>query len=155
MDFAKDRMRKSSASTHLLHPTKISMFPIISAFLRFHAFTHVKQRNKTHPDIFLYQYFFICGECLLSCYMLHILIPRLSENFSFAAFALHVFNNGSNFRHSFNPIQMGIFGAAHGWAPLPKICHTYPTMMKLGRVIPYLKKIQKIYESRDTLLEFC
>ena len=32
---------------------------------------------------------------------------------------------------------MGIFGAAHGWwgdkkAPLPKICHTYPTMMKLG-----------------------
>ena len=32
---------------------------------------------------------------------------------------------------------MGIFGAAHGWggvgkkAPLPKICHTYPRMMKL------------------------
>ena len=24
---------------------------------------------------------------------------------------------------------------------LPKICHTYPTMMKLGTVIPYLKKI--------------
>ena len=28
------------------------------------------------------------------------------------------------------------FGAAHGWglkkALLPKICHTYPTMMKLG-----------------------
>ena len=38
--------------------------------------------------------------------------------------------------------------------PLPKICHTYPTMMKLGTVIPYLKKIQKIYESRDTPLEF-
>ena len=42
---------------------------------------------------------------------------------------------------------MGFFGAAHGWggkkAPLPKICHTYPTMMKLGTVIPYLKKIQK------------
>ena len=28
--------------------------------------------------------------------------------------------------------------------PLPKICLTYPTMMKLGTVIPYLKKIQKI-----------
>ena len=28
-------------------------------------------------------------------------------------------------------------------APLPKICHTYPTMMKLGTVIPYLKKIKK------------
>ena len=34
--------------------------------------------------------------------------------------------------------------------PLPKICHTYPTMMRLGTVIPYLKKIQNMYESRDT-----
>ena len=66
---------------------------------------------------------------------------------------------------------MGLFGAAHGLggggggrprkAPLPlpspslpKICQTYPTMMKLGTVIPYLKKIRKIYESRDTPLEF-
>ena len=32
----------------------------------------------------------------------------------------------------------------------PKICHTYPTMVKLGTVIPYPKKIQKIYESRNT-----
>ena len=42
---------------------------------------------------------------------------------------------------------MGIFGATHGWGgqkvPLPKICHTYPTMTKLGTVIAYLKKIQK------------
>ena len=54
---------------------------------------------------------------------------------------------------------MGFFGAARGWggkkAPLPKICHTYPTMMKLGKVLPYRKKMQKIYESRDTPLEFC
>ena len=28
-------------------------------------------------------------------------------------------------------------------------------MMKRGTVIPYLKKIQKIYESRDTPREFC
>ena len=35
--------------------------------------------------------------------------------------------------------RMGFFGAAHGWGggakrprPLPKICHTYPTIMKLG-----------------------
>ena len=28
--------------------------------------------------------------------------------------------------------------------PLPKICFTYPTMMTLGTVLPYLKKIQKI-----------
>ena len=54
---------------------------------------------------------------------------------------------------------MGFFGAAHGWGGqkglLPKICHLYPTMMKLGTVISYLKKIKKIYESRDTSLEFC
>ena len=45
--------------------------------------------------------------------------------------------------------RMGFFGAAHRWGRakktslLPKICHTYPTMIKLGTVIPYLKKIQK------------
>ena len=55
---------------------------------------------------------------------------------------------------------MGLFGAAHGWregkkAPLPKTCHTYPAIIKLGTVIPYLKKIQKIYESLDSTLEFC
>ena len=53
---------------------------------------------------------------------------------------------------------MGLFGAAHGWgAKNPaslKICHTYPAIMKLGTVIPCLKKIQKIYKSRDTHPEF-
>ena len=39
--------------------------------------------------------------------------------------------------------------------PLPKICHTYPTMIKLGTIIPYLKKIQKMYESYDTPFKFC
>ena len=58
--------------------------------------------------------------------------------------------------------RMGIFGAGHGWGggstkrrPLLKICHRYPTMMKLGTVTPYLKEIQKIYESRDTPPDFC
>ena len=57
--------------------------------------------------------------------------------------------------------RMGFFGAAHGCGrgqkgpPLPKIYHTYPTMMKLGTVMPYLRKIQNIYESRDTPLEIC
>ena len=54
--------------------------------------------------------------------------------------------------------SMGIFEAAHGWgtkkAPPPKICHTYPTMIKLGTVMPYLKKIQKTYKSRDKPLDF-
>ena len=58
----------------------------------------------------------------------------------------------------FNPIQEGHFRGCSGIggrakrSPLPKICNTYPTMMKLGTVIPYLKKIQKTYESRDTTL---
>ena len=58
--------------------------------------------------------------------------------------------------------RMDFFGAAHGWGgkgafwpPLPKIPHTYPTMMKLGTVIPYLRKMQKMYKSRDTFLDFC
>ena len=55
--------------------------------------------------------------------------------------------------------RIGFFGAAHGWwggakkAPLPKICLTYPTTMKLGTVIPYLKKIETMHETRDTSLE--
>ena len=42
----------------------------------------------------------------------------------------------------FTLFRMGIFGAAHGWwgqkalPPHPKICRRYPTMMKLGTVIP-------------------
>ena len=61
-----------------------------------------------------------------------------------------------------NPIQGGPFGVAHGWegakrppTPIPKICHTYPAMMELGTPIAYLKKIQKLYESRDTSPEPC
>ena len=41
-----------------------------------------------------------------------------------------------------------------GKPPLPKTCLTNPTMMKLGTVILYLKKFQKLYESLDTPLEF-
>ena len=42
---------------------------------------------------------------------------------------------------------MGLFGAAQRWegsikAPLAKICHIYPALMKLGTVTPYLKRIQ-------------
>ena len=61
-----------------------------------------------------------------------------------------------------NPIQDGHFRGCSRMGgskktPLPKICHTYPTMMKLGKVIPYSEKIQKTYEyeSRDTPFEFC
>ena len=53
----------------------------------------------------------------------------------------------------------GFFGAAYGRGgtkrPPSLKSVTHPTMMKLGTVISYLKKIQKIYRSRDTPLEFC
>ena len=56
---------------------------------------------------------------------------------------------------------MAIFGAAHGWRggvvkrpPFPKICHTYPTMMKLGKIIPYLKKIKKYMNHVTHLLTY-
>ena len=58
-----------------------------------------------------------------------------------------------------NPIQDGPFRGCSRMGgkkvPHPKICHTYPAIMKLGIIIPYLKKIQKIYESLDTFLESC
>ena len=54
--------------------------------------------------------------------------------------------------------RMGLFGAPH-WCrgrkvPLPKTCHTYPTMMKLGRVVPYLKRIQKTINYVRHILSF-
>ena len=47
-----------------------------------------------------------------------------------------------------NPFQDGLFRGCSRMggpkrSPLPKICHTYPTMMKPGTIIPYQKKIQK------------
>ena len=48
---------------------------------------------------------------------------------------------------------MGFFGAAHGWRGQgAKMCHTYPTMMKLGTVIPYLRKIKKINHMTHSLI---
>ena len=52
--------------------------------------------------------------------------------------------------------RMGLFGANPPPSPpLREICHTYAALMKLGTVIPYLKKIHKMYESRETPFEFC
>ena len=49
---------------------------------------------------------------------------------------------------------MGFSRMGEQRVPLSKICQTYPTLMKLGTVIPYLRKIQKVHKSRDTPLEF-
>ena len=61
-----------------------------------------------------------------------------------------------------NPIQDGLFselltdkGGRGGKTPLPEVCYTYATMMKLATVIPYLKRMQKVFESRNKSLEFC
>ena len=39
-------------------------------------------------------------------------------------------------KNDLNPFRMGFLGAAHRWGvkspPLPKMCHAYLTMMKLG-----------------------
>ena len=80
-------------------------------------------------------------------------IPKVSSN--------HTCLSVISLNSALNPIQDGHFWGCSrmGWrgkkAPLPKICHTYPTIMKLGTVIPYSEKIQKTYESRDTPFEFC
>ena len=60
----------------------------------------------------------------------------------------------------FNPIQDELFRGCSQMggtflALLLKIGHTYPAVIKLGIVIPYLKKIQKMHKSGDTTLDFC
>ena len=50
-------------------------------------------------------------------------------------------------RNNVNPVQdepfLGYLWIGREKVPLPKICHSYRTMIKLSMVIPYLKKIQK------------
>ena len=59
-----------------------------------------------------------------------------------------------------NPIEDGLFPGCsrmRGWekSTFLKFCHTYPIIMKLDTVAPYLKTIQKAYKSSYTFLEFC
>ena len=54
---------------------------------------------------------------------------------------------------------MGLFGASYEWGgtkkfPLSKTCHTYPTMMKLGTVVYYLKKSRKYINHMTQLFVF-
>ena len=80
----------------------------------------------------------------------HLAFLWLYDSISLEFFHLYHLETFHNFYFvvNLNPIQDGLFrgcsrirGAKR--APLPKIFHTYPTMMKLGTVIPYLKKIKK------------
>ena len=65
--------------------------------------------------------------------------------------SLKIFNSMFN---TLNLFRIDLFGSADWWGggakergakrfPLPKICHKYSAMMKLGTVLPYLMKIQK------------
>ena len=51
---------------------------------------------------------------------------------------------------------MDLFGAAHrrGQAGPKRPSYAYPTIIKLGTVMPYLKKIQKTYKSLVTPQSF-
>ena len=98
--------------------------------------------------------FHICGSLYVTVLILHLTVATL---FFFYFMVIYIF-----FFTELNLLtlfRMAIFGAAQRWGPksirLPKICHTYPTMMKFASVIPYLQKILKICESRDTPLDFC
>ena len=59
----------------------------------------------------------------------------------------------------FNPIHNGIFrGCSRIWGGRqkgPPSLKSVTNILQWWTVIPYLKKIPKIYESRDTPLEFC
>ena len=57
-------------------------------------------------------------------------------------------------------LTMGVFfEAAHGFGggarKTSSLYLRYPTVMTLGTVVSYPKKIQKIYKSCDTQLNFC
>ena len=73
---------------------------------------------------------------------------------------LYIFTPNKPYGYLLILFRMDIFGTAHGWggrkkAPFLKTCDTYPAMMKLGTLMPYLEKIQKICKSRDATPEFC
>ena len=58
-------------------------------------------------------------------------------------------------KDSLKPVEDRHFRGCSRRRGAKRLPHTYLTVMKLGTVIPYLKKTQKIYESRDTPLDLC
>ena len=114
-----------------------------------------------------------CPIWFATCCIAHICITDMTSLISFllilfyhwAAFVVYQQNwvnnttwNSLTSVFSVNHIQVGCFRGCSRIGmqrcPLPKIYHTYPTMMKLSTVILYLTKIQNIYKSRDTPIRF-
>ena len=85
-------------------------------------------------------FFFSDFISLLSCF--RGISAKLSKQYYLKLFAKYIFS-----------AALGS-GCRNAPSPLLKICHTYPKMIKLSTVIPYLTKIQNIYKSRDTA-KFC
>ena len=115
-----------------------------------------------------------CPVWFAICCVAHICMADMTSLISFflilfhywAAFVAYQQNRVNNTTSisltnifSINHILDGSFGAApESWCKnthLHKICHIYPTMIKLSTVIPYLTKIQSIYKLRDTPIKFC
>ena len=101
--------------------------------------------------------FAIFTGTLQACNFIKNRLQHLCFPLNIAKFLKHLFRRTSAngcFRFV-DPIQNGLFRGClrmGGGFLAPKICRTYPTMMTLGTVIPYLRQIQKIYKSRDTPL---
>ena len=79
---------------------------------------------------------------------------QLSKTFDTIIHAQVVLNLMS---YGANRIQDGLFRAAHGWWKKTSLylqCVTHFLQWRKLAVIPYLNKIQKMYESYEILLEF-
>ena len=127
-----------------------------------HALFKVHKKNKIwYKNLCLMQNpFYRIPKCKFNVFAFILIKAFYCHIFCCCNWKEKVFWDELGRKCSFNPIRHELFLGCSRMEgaksfPLPKICHTYPTMMKLGTVIPYLKKIQKIYESRDTPLEFC
>ena len=115
-----------------------------------------------------------CYAWFAICCIVHICMTDMTSLISFllilfhywAAFVVYQQNwvnnttwNSLTNIFSVNHIQVGSFRCCSRISvqkcPLPKICHTYPKMIKLSTVKLYLTIIQNLYKSRDTPIKFC
>ena len=100
--------------------------------------------------------YFLTFECSQSWYSL-----EMESNYEISKIWLSGFElTFSDFCKSelevFNPIHDSGCSQMRGCPKRPlllKIYYIYPTMIKLGTVIPYIKKTQKTYKLRDTPIQ--
>ena len=161
------------------NPAEMKLGTVIPVLKRSYICVEVIIYLYWSDHIFVLKRSYICVEAIIClCWSDHIIVLKRSyiciEAIIYLCWSDHIFVLKRSYivlKRSYNCyyiiytsvlltlFMMDFFRAAHGWGgqkdPFPKIYHTNPAEMKLDTVIPYLKKIQKIYESRDTTLEFC